>query len=135
MSAKRPKPPPVQQQTSSQNQSVITSSIGWSGPLPPPAALREFEQILPGAAKAILDMAQAEQEHRHQQDDTATAAARSEVSRGQWLGFTITIASIVGAGYLGAVGAPWPAIVALVGVPLMAAIRAVIEARSRAKRS
>lgn len=36
----------------------------WSGPLPPPAAMAEYDRIYPGAARTILEMAQAEQANR-----------------------------------------------------------------------
>src|SRR4051794_22436827 len=37
----------------------------FSGPLPPPSYLREYDIILPGAASRIISMAEAEQRHRH----------------------------------------------------------------------
>lgn len=43
-------------------QSVVSS---WSGPLPPPAALREFNEIIPQGADRILKMAEAQEAHRH----------------------------------------------------------------------
>ena len=36
----------------------------YSGPLPPPAAFRSYEEVMPGAAKDIMEMAQQEQKHR-----------------------------------------------------------------------
>ncbi len=36
----------------------------WSGPLPPPAALERFNQILPNGAERIVAMAEKEQSHR-----------------------------------------------------------------------
>jgi hypothetical protein len=41
------------------------ASQSWHGPLPPPAALEHFERIVPGAAQRLIDMAEAEQKHRH----------------------------------------------------------------------
>ncbi len=37
----------------------------YSGPLPQPAMLKGFEEIVPGAADRILSMAEREQAHRH----------------------------------------------------------------------
>jgi len=44
---------------------VIERSISYSGPLPPPHILREFEEILPGAADRCFKMAEREQNHLH----------------------------------------------------------------------
>lgn len=37
----------------------------FSGPLPPPDLLREYNQIVPGLAERIARMAEKEQDHRH----------------------------------------------------------------------
>lgn len=37
---------------------------GWSGPLPPPAALQAFEAVAPGSAQAIIAEFQTEAAHR-----------------------------------------------------------------------
>ena len=37
----------------------------YQGPMPPPAMLKTFEEVVPGLAKQIAVMAQAEQNHRH----------------------------------------------------------------------
>ena len=45
---------------------VIEVAESFSGPLPIPQHFREYEEISPGAAKLIIDMARNEQIHRHQ---------------------------------------------------------------------
>ena len=37
----------------------------WQGPLPPPESLKRYDDIAPGTAQTIIDMAVKEQEHRH----------------------------------------------------------------------
>jgi len=49
-------------------------SAHWSGPLPPPATLKQFDEVIPGGAERILRMAEAEQAHRHLTDITALKA-------------------------------------------------------------
>jgi uncharacterized membrane protein len=47
---------------------VETASLmihSHSGPLPDPRTLEYYERIVPGAGREILDMAKAEQRHRH----------------------------------------------------------------------
>ncbi len=79
------------------------------GPLPPPSLLAQYEQIFPGAAGAILGMAQTEQQHRIQ-DENAERQHRHEMdrresdlilkqvqiadqsfTRGQYMGYSVTI--------------------------------------------
>jgi uncharacterized membrane protein len=47
-------------------QHLITqsASITWTGATPPPAFLREYDEISPGVAKRILAMAPDQQDHR-----------------------------------------------------------------------
>jgi uncharacterized membrane protein len=47
----------------------------WSGPLPPPAILREYEDIVPGGAQAIMEEFRAEAAHRRQFENRALRAA------------------------------------------------------------
>lgn len=42
----------------------LAVSESYSGPIPPPQILRELDQLIPGAAKRILRMAEKQQEHR-----------------------------------------------------------------------
>lgn len=41
----------------------------FSGPLPPPNVLASYEQVLPGAAERILQLAEREQASRHRESD------------------------------------------------------------------
>lgn len=40
----------------------------WEAPLPPPAMLDHYDQLVPGAAERILRMAEAEQASRHKNE-------------------------------------------------------------------
>lgn len=85
------------------NQQIVTQT--FSGPLPPPKLLEEYNMILPGAAERILSMAEAEAKHRHEMEKTVLIETASEAKRGQKYGlfmgiFAIT-ASVVAA-FLGA---------------------------------
>ena len=109
---------------------IVAETAEWSGPLPPPARLHEFEVIVPGSAERILVMAEKQLDHRTRAESTSLSANILATKRGQYLGAAVsalTIGSAALAVYLGA----HPIVpVALVGVPLVAAIKAVIEARS-----
>jgi uncharacterized membrane protein len=47
---------------------VITIAAEYQGMLPPPSIVAEYEKLIPGAAREILDMAKKEQAHRHEKE-------------------------------------------------------------------
>ncbi len=54
-----------------QEQSIqhgITVTSEWEGPLPPPAAIRAFEEVAPGSAQLILREFEKEADHRRSQE-------------------------------------------------------------------
>lgn len=72
----------------------------WSGPLPPPAALEQFERSSPGAADRILSMAEREEKHRHEQERKMLSSDTSARSRGQFMAFLIAVVIILGGMWL-----------------------------------
>lgn len=123
---------------SEQAQQQISVSIHqqqqWSGPIPPPQVLQELNQVIPGGAERVLRMAEREQEHRIGLERDGQAASREEARRGQYLGAAISGTAIVGAVVTAAMGAPAVVPIALVGVPVAAIIRAVVNRRSNGRR-
>ena len=63
---------------------IIERVIGkfFAGPLPSPESLQQFENVLPGAAREIVDMAKSEQEYRHR----ITQAVVKHEARGNAMG-------------------------------------------------
>jgi uncharacterized membrane protein len=98
----------------------------WQGPFPPPAAVREYEQILPGTWDRLLKMAEQAQAAQIATTNTAQEFARRDVKRGHWLGFVTTMAAMAGAilcalyGHGGVAGV-------FLSVPVMAVAKALIE--------
>lgn len=43
----------------------------YQGPIPHPSDLEKYELVIPGAAERILHMAEAENQHRHKQEEAA----------------------------------------------------------------
>lgn len=117
-----------QQQPQLQTQQLLHQQ--WSGPLPPPAALEKFNLIIPGSADRILAMAEKEQVHRIGYEKTGLDATVAESKRGQFLGAAISAIAILGAVYAAYVGANWIVSIALVGVPVLGLVRAIIRPRS-----
>jgi uncharacterized membrane protein len=109
----------------SNRQNAQMTAAHWSGPLPPPSALHSFNEVIPGGADRILKMAESEQAHRHRCDGNALQLEIEAVKRGQWLGATVSIMSIIGATVSTLVHAPWQATAALVGVPILGIIQSI----------
>ena len=67
----------------------------FSGPLPPPSYLREYDIIIPGAADRIISMAEAEQKHRHHWERSAL----NHTTIGLCFGFLIALCLVGGGIY------------------------------------
>lgn len=79
----------------------------FSGPLPHPAMLHEYNQIVPGFAERIVTMAEKEQEQRHKMETALNEANISvahqnlwNIKRGQWMAFSIATLGIAISAYL-----------------------------------
>ncbi len=83
------------QELTPQEQEVIINQLTvtehFQGPLPAPKHLRQYNEIVPGAAERIIVMAEKEQEHRHSSEDLDLSAAIKQVTRGQWMAFILAI--------------------------------------------
>lgn len=90
----------------------------WSGPLPPPAELEMIDQIIPGGADRLLRMAEKEQSHRIE-----------DAKRGQYLGWSLAAGAVIAAALVSLCRGPWQVSVALVGIPVLGAVQALIQGR------
>ncbi|QCO57631.1 DUF2335 domain-containing protein (plasmid) [Pseudorhodobacter turbinis] len=75
----------------------IAVSEQFSGPMPHPKHLREYDEILPGAAERILSMAEQNLEHSMGMDRTVIAAEIEDTKRGMRYGACLFFALILGA--------------------------------------
>ncbi len=98
----------------------ITSIISarWSGPLPPPAELEKIDEIIPGGADRLLHMAESEQVHRIE-----------DAKRGQYFGWSLATGAVVAAAVVSLCHGPWQVSVALVGIPVLGTVQALIHGR------
>jgi len=107
---------------------LIASQVTMGGPLPVSSEFAAYEQVLPGAAREILDMAKAEQSHRHENN-------RKDLNGGITHQF---LALLLGAALLG--GCIWGAVhlamndqtvIAglLLGVAVLGVITSIIRSR------
>ena len=93
-------------------------SAHWSGPLPPPSELEKIDQIIPGGADRLLRMAEKEQARRIE-----------DAKRGQYLGWSLAAGAVVAAAVVSLCQGPWQVSVALVGIPVLGAVHALIQGR------
>jgi uncharacterized membrane protein len=99
----------------------------WSGPLPPPAALAQFEQLIPNGAERIMAMVEQEQAHRLITDREELSASIKDTRRGHFIGALIALAAIAASVYTASIGAHWSVSVALVGLPIAAIINSILK--------
>lgn len=76
----------------------------FSGPIPPPAVLGEYDKVSPGFADRIVKMAEREMSHRHEIERRVLDVGAKEVLRGQSFAFLIFIATLAGGIYTAALG-------------------------------
>lgn len=63
----------------------------WAGPLPPPQVLKGYDEVQPGLANRIVEMAEANQKHRHGLEAIVIPASARAEARGQWFGFILAL--------------------------------------------
>jgi uncharacterized membrane protein len=77
----------------------------FGGPLPHPEVLRQYDEIVPGAANRILLMAEQQEQHRHSLEKTVVEGGDRRAWWGLWIGalvFTLFLgvsAALVFAGH------------------------------------
>lgn len=83
----------------------VTST--WSGPIPPPDALREFNEIVPGSAERIFDMAEKQLDHRLRMEETVVRGDSRRSYLGLIAGFMLSATLIAGGVFLVVNGHDW----------------------------
>ena len=78
-----------------QTQQVLMHTQQWAGPLPPPAELKQYDEVFPGLAERIVGSMEREQEHRHAVDRVLIETHRVTFTRGQWIAASIALICLV----------------------------------------
>lgn len=81
----------------------------FSGPLPPPTILKQYEEIILGAANRILVMAEENANDRRRINQQIIDADIGSSSKGQTLGFILSVLFIIAAVICSFVDQPIPA--------------------------
>lgn len=68
---------------------LLMQKASFSGPLPPPSILGEYNNVLEGSAERIMSLAEKEQQHRHYIEKKALNGHINLDRRGQYLGFSV----------------------------------------------
>lgn len=69
--------------------------IKYEAPLPPPHMVRQFEEILPGAADRIFTLMEEQSHHRHGLENTKLHADIASERRGQIIGASLAFVAMV----------------------------------------
>lgn len=104
---------PIEQAAQPKNgvQTPLVQQQSWSGPVPPPAALRGYEDVLEGSANRIITMAESEMAHSHKvQAQGLTWSIVSQLA-GQACAFAIALFGLWCSYQLGLAGKEWAAVV------------------------
>jgi uncharacterized membrane protein len=131
-------PQNVQSQGRKSASGIVSVEASFSGPLPPPAILRGYEEVCPGSAQRILAMAEQQGDHRKKMEEKAVDAAVEEMRRGfsearsgQVCAVIVALSFIAGGVYVAVIGShPWQgALLGGGGVGLQALISVFIKGR------
>ncbi len=86
---------------------VTVHQSSWEGPLPPPQIIEEFDRIVPGAAKSIIQNWEAESAHRRTFERRSLTIEGFERIGGRILALAFALAALGVAAYLASIGAEW----------------------------
>ncbi len=104
-----PKPPV---QTAEMTHIMATS---FSGPIPPPALLERYNEIIPDGANRILMMAEKQSAHRESLESTVVRANVAAQTRGSIFAFIICMTTIISGTWLISTGRSASGLVSLLG--------------------
>lgn len=70
---------------------VVQQHEFYQGPIPSPAVLGQYDEILPGAADRILTMAENNNEARIENEKALVVSKTANIRRGSWFSFFILL--------------------------------------------
>lgn len=123
----------------SQSQQIKFTGESWLAPLPPPKALKQYEQIQPGAADRIIrmaekhvEMAETQGNHRIKLEGTIIEIEGRNTARGQHYGLIVAIVGFGVAWYALYCDHPWAAST-ICGVTLASIVGAFLYGKHQKK--
>jgi len=103
----------------------------YSGPLPHPAILKQYEEFIPGSAEKIIKIFEKQTNHRHFLEKKNLENSHNQIKTGQYLGFFICLSSIISGTICALYGAILPG--SLFGTAGVAGLAAVFIYGSKKK--
>lgn len=83
---------------------IIQKKEVYSGPIPHPKHLKQYEELVPGAADRLICMAENQANHRQKEEDKIVNAEIINKNRGQIFGFILMLICLLGGFVLIALG-------------------------------
>lgn len=92
------------QNHNSQSALIQHQSVSFSGPLPHPEILQKYDEVYPGAAKIIIEMAKSQSEHRQDLERRVIGSDIRNSKMGLIFGFIVGFTGIVAGVYIISIG-------------------------------
>jgi len=86
---------PVSTTRQTRTTTIQTEAVSFQGPIPPPALLREYNEIVPNGADRIMKMAEAQTQHRINLESIVIKGDDRRANWGLVTGFTIGVLVLV----------------------------------------
>lgn len=81
----------------------------WSGPLPSPDVIAQFDNVVQNGAERIFKEWEREAEHRRAYEKKVSSVENFERVAGRIFAFLFSVSALAAAAYCASVGLPWPA--------------------------
>ena len=98
---------------------MVVQQEFFSGPIPHPRLLAEYERLMPGSTDRFLKMAESQQAHRMELEGTAVKSQLKSNERGQLFGFVLSTLVIIAGIVLFVLGMPWFGVSLIGGISLV----------------
>ena len=82
------------------NSSIVRQETRFSGPIPPPQDLKHYDDIVPGAAKIIIEMADRQAKHRQELEKKVINSDVKNSSKGLIFGLIIGVVGMLSGVYV-----------------------------------
>lgn len=77
----------------------------WVGPLPPPNALKVYDDLNPGTSAQLIDQHVKRDNHEMEMERQQQVADRKAESQGRWMTFVLVLAALLTAAVVGSLAA------------------------------
>jgi uncharacterized membrane protein len=116
MTRRRRNNPPIPPPSDATSIATVThQSVAFSGPLPHPALLARYNEVIPNGAERIMAMAERQSIHRESLEAQVVAGNVASQARGSHYAFIICIVTIVGGFVLTGMGISVIGVSAIIG--------------------